>query len=305
MPNIPIFLSSDDNYAPFVATTIASICDNTKSFCEFYILDGGISQENQAKICELKKRFNNFEIEFIKIDLEREFKDIEYKNSSKYISISTYNRFLIPKLKPNIDKCIYLDVDIIVFGDIQKMFDEELSNYVIAAVPETYGANPLNETILKISKTHKYFNPGSLIIDCNLWRKNNIASKLWEIEKKYRKVLKFADMDILNICFQNNYKELEAKYCFLNQNYFFSDVSRDIFIRHYNGQIKPWHINFENDVIKDVDIFWNYAKITAFYKELVDKASKIDKNELLRQLRLYKMFNKAQAKKRVECMEVN
>ena len=42
MSNIPIFLSSDDNYAPFVATTIASICDNTKSFCEFYVLDGGI-----------------------------------------------------------------------------------------------------------------------------------------------------------------------------------------------------------------------------------------------------------------------
>ena len=48
--NIPIFLSSDNNYAPFVATTIASICDNTKSFCEFYILDGGITQEIKSTI---------------------------------------------------------------------------------------------------------------------------------------------------------------------------------------------------------------------------------------------------------------
>ena len=39
MYRIPIFLSSDNNYAPFVATTIASVCDNTKSFCDFYILD--------------------------------------------------------------------------------------------------------------------------------------------------------------------------------------------------------------------------------------------------------------------------
>ena len=44
MYRIPIFLSSDNNYAPFVATTIASICDNTKSFCDFYILDGGIEE---------------------------------------------------------------------------------------------------------------------------------------------------------------------------------------------------------------------------------------------------------------------
>ena len=50
MYRIPIFLSSDNNYAPFVATTIASICDNTKSFCDFYILDGGIEEEKKEKI---------------------------------------------------------------------------------------------------------------------------------------------------------------------------------------------------------------------------------------------------------------
>ena len=49
--SIPIFLSSDNNYAPFVATTIASICDNTESYCDFYILDGGIDEENKKKIC--------------------------------------------------------------------------------------------------------------------------------------------------------------------------------------------------------------------------------------------------------------
>lgn len=54
MYRIPIFLSSDNNYAPFVATTIASICDNTKSFCDFYILDGGIEEENKEKFVSLK-----------------------------------------------------------------------------------------------------------------------------------------------------------------------------------------------------------------------------------------------------------
>ena len=67
MSNIHIFLSSDNNYAPFVATTIASICDNTKSFCDFYILDSGIEEEeeeeeNKEKICQLKTKFNNFSI---------------------------------------------------------------------------------------------------------------------------------------------------------------------------------------------------------------------------------------------------
>lgn len=296
MPNIPIFLSSDNNYAPFVATTIASICDNTKSFCEFYVLDGGISAENQAKICELKKQFSNFEIEFIKIDTEKYFKGFK---ETQYITKSTYSRFLIPDLKPNIKKAIYSDVDVIVLGDIREMFEEDLGDYILGAVPEAFGDNPLNKTILKIPNTHKYFSSGNLIINCELWRKNNITQKIWQIAKKYGKVLQFGDMDILNICFQNNYKELNAKYCFMNQNYFFPDISKNIFIRHYNGEIKPWHINFENDAIKDVDIFWDYAKTTAFYKELVDKCNKIDKNSLLRQLKVCEMFGKAQAKKRM------
>ena len=34
---IPIFLASNDLYAPFVATTIASIMDHTKARVDFYI----------------------------------------------------------------------------------------------------------------------------------------------------------------------------------------------------------------------------------------------------------------------------
>lgn len=43
MKNIPVFLASDDNYAPFLATTAYSVLSNTKSFIDFYVLDGGIT----------------------------------------------------------------------------------------------------------------------------------------------------------------------------------------------------------------------------------------------------------------------
>lgn len=295
MTNIPIFLSSDNNYAPFVATTIASICDNTKSFCDFYILDGGITKENQEKICTLKEQFNNFSIEFLTIDVNKEFKD--FKETS-CITKSMYNRFLIPVLKPNLKKVLYSDVDVIVIGDIKEMYDIDISGYAIAAVPEAFGSNPLNRTLFGISESHKYFSSGNLIIDCEKWREENILQKIYDIEKVFRNSLKFADMELLNIYFQNNYKELDTKYCYINQNYFFSDISNEILIRHYNGAIKPWHINFENDIIKDVELFWKYAKLTAFYKELVTNCNKIDKNSIVRQLRVYEMINKTQAKKR-------
>lgn len=136
MSYIPIFLSSDNNYAPYIAIAIASICDNTKSFCNFYILDGGISKENKSYINSLKKIFKNFSIEYLTINLEKEFNSIEYKNAGNYISLSTYNRFLIPKLKPQLKKVLYMDVDIIVLGDIQELYNEDLEGYALGAVWE-------------------------------------------------------------------------------------------------------------------------------------------------------------------------
>ena len=88
--SIPIFLASNDKYAPFVATTIASVCYNTKSFCEFYILDSGISNLNKKRIELLKEKFNNFSIEYLKVDLNK----FDGFKSADYISLDTYQDFL-------------------------------------------------------------------------------------------------------------------------------------------------------------------------------------------------------------------
>lgn len=262
MPNIPIFLSADNNYAPFVTTTIASICDNTKSFCDFYILDGGISEENQEKICSLKKQFDNFSIEFIKIDLEKEFCSIDYKNECSYVSLSTYNRFLIPKLKPNLDKILYLDVDIIALGDIADLYKESLENYIVGAV-EDYEAEFRNRDF--ILPSHNYFNAGVLLIDCEKWRAHDITKKLFEIELKYRNQLKFADQDVLNKLFENNYKILEKRY-----NRIFPKKNDNIILRHYAGELKPYFFpnNFVTQFFPHIREFWFYAQKTMFYSEI-------------------------------------
>jgi len=276
--NIPIFLSSDNNYAPFVATTIASICDNTKSFVEVYVLDGGITEENQEKISALKDVFKNFSIEFIKIDLEKEFSRIKCSDYLKYISLATYNRFLIPDLKPEIDRALYSDVDVIFTGDIKEMYEEDLDGYIIGAVWESYHEPHINikrKIPINLSEEHKYFSAGNLLIDCKKWRENDITNKLFEIVYKYQGRLRYNDMDVLNICFENNYKVLPLKYCYVNQAYENNNSFADMVIRHFNGSIKPWNIdkkvtNTFSFVFKK-DLFWHYAQLTQFYDEILKK----------------------------------
>lgn len=276
MINIPIFLSADNNYAPFVATTMASILDNTKSFCEFYILDGGITEENQEKICELKQQFDNFSIEFLKLDLEEYFKDFKV---TERITKSMYSRFLIPHLKPEIDKAIYSDVDVIFLDDVKKMFEEDLEHYAIGGVWEEYAHNLVNnerKQRLDLSDKHKYFSSGNLLFNCKKWRDNNILKKLSEIAFTIQ--LREPDMDVLNKYFDNNYKILNPKYCWINQNYdFYGQPKEPIVIRHFNGPIKPWQINPDSDENSklnftiDKNKFWKYAEMTLFYDEILNR----------------------------------
>lgn len=284
--NIPIFLSSDNDYAPFVATTIASICDNTESFVDFYILDGGISSENQQRICQLKEQFNNFSIEFIKIDINECFNDFTTK---AHFTKSMYSRFLIPQLKPEIKKAIYTDVDVIVLGDISELYNEDLGEYIIGAVWEEYAENVelgARSPFLELSSGHKYFASGNLLINCEKWREKSVTKELLAIEKRYRDDLKFPDQDILNKAFDNNYKVLPAKYCYVTQNYNFYK-EHNFVIRHFNAELKPWifHKDLKTDLLKNIEDFWYYAKMTNFYEELLSNCKIKNFKDLLLLLR--------------------
>ncbi len=274
MTNIPIFLSADNNYAPFVATTIASVCHNTKSFCDFYVFDGGISVENKLKIEKLKNSFNNFTIEFIEVNEQREFSTIRYQNAANHVSLSTYNRFLIPQLKPNLNKVLYLDVDIIVLKDIEALYNISLQSYPVAAVPESFFNTSQKLEIqkrLNLGKNHQYFNAGVLLIDNNYWVKNKIFSKALETEQIYRENLKFADQDILNIVFNENFLVLPEQFNYMSQ---FKTKNKQMIIRHFNTGTKPWQLKpYFQHIINDVPLFWKYAKMTPFYRQLYQNIS--------------------------------
>ncbi len=269
MANIPIFLSSDNNYAPFVATTIASICDNTESFCRFYILDSGISIENQRKIISLNETFNNFSIEFIKFDIYSYLSDFEYINQASHVSISTYNRFFISNLKPKFENVLYLDVDLIATGDIQELFSQHIEKTVGWVTDES--SNDIIENFKKDFGLNFYFNAGVMLINLKKWQENNYTSKALQFEKLNRSKINFADQDILNVILKEDSVKLNSK--------FNVQISGNGIIRHFVNVYKPWKVNYfkiGNQIkpLADFDTFWKYAQMTPFYEELKENYEK-------------------------------
>ncbi len=270
-------MASDDNFSPYVSTTMASILKNTKSFISFYILDGGISDKNKQKIKNLKKHFKNFEIEFLNVNIDEYFKDLP---ELECISKSMYSRFLIPKIKPELNKVIYTDCDVVFEKDIKELYEINLENYTIGAV-SSYRykecANFYKETRerLELSYEHKNFMSGLLVINSIKWNNESTTENLLIFAKKMslNNLLKLPDQDVLNKYFDNNYKPIDKKWCIipkaLSAN-FNKDEIKEIIknqaIVHFAGgaQFKPWN----NKKVAGAKYFWKYVKYSDFKKEI-------------------------------------
>ena len=69
-----------------------------------------------------------------------------------HISRRTYYRYLIADLKPQLDKCLYIDVDVIVSDSLNGLWNIDMGQNYIAGVQElcpyanSYYENKLNLT---------------------------------------------------------------------------------------------------------------------------------------------------------------
>lgn len=278
---IPIFLSSDNNYAPYLAVAIKSICENTKNAINFYIIDCGIEESIKNILTKLVLQYTGNTIEFIDPSEQNIFNDCRARN---HVSKAAYARLLIPYIKPQIDKVVYLDVDIIVNLDITELFNQNINDYIIGApfgeCEEYYYHGIRTKKSLGIDMIHNYFCSGILVIDCKKWRENNLTQKLKDIYEEYKERMIHNDQDLLNILFSNNkYFNLDKKFNYIIQ---YEHTENPNVIYHYDGAVKPWHFlpSLKTNIIKYIDIWWDYAKKTPFYDELLKQCKYKTKESL-------------------------
>ena len=83
-------------------------------------------------------------------------------------TIGSMFRVMLPELLPDVDKIIYLDADILVNRDIKELWDTDIQDYCLAAVPDYSTVNGL-ETPYPVAKQEvpasHYFNSGVLCMN--------------------------------------------------------------------------------------------------------------------------------------------
>ena len=220
---ITVFFTVNDNYSCYLAVTGASILYNTNSFIQFYILSDGITEQNKKLITETFSGItDNFSIKFLECNTKEYFKGVTMPRLS-HISLNTCNRLVFPMLAPDVDRAIYLDVDVILLDDIKKLWDEDLEGNFYGAVPNYVSKNKSvdyfkTQANIPLNADYNYFNNGVTLIDYKKWREiegssQNIAETLIELTKKTPYKTTIDELVMNNYVYNHNgYKHLPHKY---------------------------------------------------------------------------------------------
>jgi lipopolysaccharide biosynthesis glycosyltransferase len=225
---IVVMFTIDNNYVIPLAVALKSLIDSFPNDRELKVIVGdvGINQYNKDKLNEI------YPIEFIKIDTSR-IKNI--KINIVYHTSAIFARLILVEML-DIDKILYLDPDIIIKDDVSKLWDLDVSNYVLAAaqddtIPERDG--------------YVYFNSGVMLINLKKWKERKITRKA--IKYVTKNITNHTDQDALNNILKGDYLRFSKKW---NSNPI-SGKRDGLRIMHFLGSEKPWWYGSKMSIVPE------------------------------------------------------
>lgn len=249
---INICLSTDNNYIQHTAAVVASILSNAKrkDNYHFHILSTRLSDENKKKFNELIE-IKNCKIDYPKVD-EKFLDPFKSVKMHSHLTLETFNRLLIPKLFPKLDKMIYIDSDLVVLSDIADINKIDISGYYFAGVKDANSKELVRRH--GYEQKYEYINAGVIIINCDELRRCNYFPK---ILKQIGKIeARTGDQDFINFCFHEKIKVISYKWNMyhkfhfenyggnppMDDNDYVSAIKNPVIV-HFVGPDKPWHVD--------------------------------------------------------------
>ncbi|KAL6960675.1 putative galacturonosyltransferase-like 10 [Sarracenia purpurea var. burkii] len=170
--------------------------------------------------------------------------------------------YLSDILKPTINRVIYLDSDVIVVDDIQKLWSITLTNSRVIGAPVYCNANITKYFTddfwfdSKLSNVFKgkrsrpcYFNTGVMVMDLGRWREGNYRERIekWmEIQRREKRIYELGSLPPFLLCFGGDVEPIDHRW---NQHGLGGHNVRNscrnlhpgpVSLLHWSGKGKPW-----------------------------------------------------------------
>lgn len=245
---IQVLVGSDENCIVGLVATLTSVavaCNKTRQL-KFNIMNLGLLEETKGKIVSFFQRYSQVEINFINCDVSI-YEKIGAR-SFEGLNFATYARLQAADLL-QCDKCIYIDSDILVTKDISELWDMNIDDYALCAVPDSSKGRGVVD-VDKLShdcpfehtddiSTYKYYNAGFLVCNLKRWRENSLFEKSMNLINKYKTQITSHDQTILNFIFRGQILTLPKEWNYIP---WWTRNMKELSNLHFTSKHKPWNL---------------------------------------------------------------
>ena len=264
----PVVLCAADNrYSMPLAVMLRSLADNLAEggSVAVWVLHGGMSLRNRWRITRFLPS-NTISVHWVRVNKAL----LSTMPVFGHVSLATYFRLLMPYVLPReIHKAIYLDVDLVVKGDINEFWQEKsITRYSLMAIEEPKWSSHESRdhrVELGMNPDNMYFNAGVLLVNLDEWRRLDIPNLVMKFLNDKKAIIKWHDQDGLNAVLEGQWGRIGVEWNTRVDPH--SPVSDPLGlltkakIIHYASAVKPWSYFARNP---DVQLFYQYLDRTAW-----------------------------------------
>ena len=257
---IELLFVSDDKYCPHLATALMSVAASTPGPVRANIVTNNASTESRRKVAQ---SVPSMELRWLGCGALEGL-----PRSSRGIDSISYGRLFGPRQVANdVERLIYLDVDMLIRHDLTELWTSDLAGSPLAAVRDawvTWVGHPTlgipdYQALGLVAKT-PYFNAGVMVIDVRKWMELESETRCLEFLSTQR-LNRLADQDALNAVFYENWAQLPLRWNVFadrtqpalieveTSTQEVMDAQADPAIVHYAGSKKPWTAGRESDLL--------------------------------------------------------
>lgn len=264
-------------YMNYAIVMLTSLCENNPIHIRAYILHSELTSDD---IRYMQECLVQYDIVLVSLFVDKNWFNERLPRNEMW-SLETYYRLvLMDLLPPTVERILYLDVDLVINKSLEEYYSVDFGTDEIITCVDSCGKTDWERRSEKqkqmfkpmIECGYQYFNAGVMLLNvCAIRVKCNLELYLSAIEE-WDYEMTAPDQDILNyvhwkkIGYINPYEyDLFARIGH-NDKMSYESVKEKTYIIHFAGD-KPWNTtNVHFDIEK---IWWDYAKLTPCYTQLV------------------------------------
>ena len=182
-------------YLEYTAVMLCSLCENNHEHIDAYILHSELTDKD---INTLKNSLSKYDITIIPLMINRSDFDTRLPRNSQW-SIETYYRLMLMDILPdNIDRILYLDVDLIINGSVEEFYHVDFKGDEVIVADDsngkrsrdTFGSKQAEMFKDMLDNGFRYFNAGVMLFNVQEIRKTHNfntymkAVEEWDYAKK-------------------------------------------------------------------------------------------------------------------------